>query len=371
MNFLSVLDRGEKSDTVRRFDELLQPKTAPQLEAMAALSHALTIKHFGRVMRLFAPLYLSNECINSCSYCGFSKENAILRVTLEIEDVLEEARHLASQGFRQLLLVAGEHPKFVSNKYLEQCVRRLASEIPSIGLEVAPMDTDNYVSLVHAGAETLVVYQETYDRDTYAQLHTSGPKKNFEWRLASPERAYAAGFKRLGVGALFGLRDWREEASSLATHIDYLLKNCWKSFISISLPRIRPAAGGFVPRVTISDREYVQLICAFRICFPQVGIVLSTREPESLRDALIPLGVTLMSAGSHTEPGGYTRRGSDRLHVTTRGKIVQPTLPASVGRATEQFSIADERSPREIAGVLRRKGFEPVWKDWDKSILAA
>jgi 2-iminoacetate synthase len=233
------------------------------------------------------------------------------------------------------------------------------------------METADYIPLVRAGAEGLVVYQETYHRATYAEMHTNGPKKDFDWRLACPERAYEAGFRRIGVGALFGLHEWRDEALALAMHIDFLLKKCWRAQITVSLPRLRPAAGGFHPRFELPDREFVQLVCALRVCFPQVGIVLSTREPAALRDALIPLGVTMMSAGSHTEPGGYTGQGKDSLHLTVRGKIVAPDEMASDAIAAEQFEIADERTPLEIAAVLRRKGFEPVWKDWDAAILAA
>lgn len=349
---------------------MLQPLDDAALEAMARESEAITRRHFGRAMRLFAPLYLSNECINSCQYCGFSRENPILRVTLELDQVVKEARHLASEGFRSILLVAGEHPKFVSGGYLEQCVRRLAPEIPSLSLEVGPMETADYIPLVAAGAEGLVVYQETYHRATYAELHTSGPKKDYDWRLACPERAYAAGFRRLGIGALFGLWDWREEALALAHHLDALLRACWKAQLTVSLPRLRPAAGEFQPRFDLPDRDFVQLVCALRICFPQVGIVLSTREPAPLRDALIPLGITMMSAGSHTEPGGYTGQGRDALHQTIRGRKIEPVNPAPDAAATEQFSIADSRSAAEIAALLRQRGFDPVWKDWDAAILA-
>ena len=194
---------------MRRFRGLLEPKTDAELEALARESTLLTRRNFGKAIRLFAPLYLSNECINSCTYCGFSRENAILRVTLEIDAVVKEARHLAAEGFRNLLLVAGEHPKFVSSGYLERCVRALVAEIPSIALEVAPMETAEYAALVAAGAEGLVVYQETYDRAIYGELHTAGPKRDFDWRLACPERAYAGGFRRIGIGALFGLAEWR------------------------------------------------------------------------------------------------------------------------------------------------------------------
>ncbi len=360
-----------RSAAGRRLAALLEPKTDAELEALAQRSVAFTRKHFGRTIRLFAPLYLSNECINSCAYCGFSRENAILRVTLEIESVVKEARHLAAEGFRNLLLVSGEHPKFVSNGYLERCVRALVAEIPSLSLEVAPMETDAYARLSAAGAEGLVVYQETYDRETYARLHTAGPKKDFDWRLACPERAYAGGFRRIGIGALFGLHaDWRAEACALAAHLETLLQKCWKAQWTVSLPRIRPCAGGLPPAVELSDRDFVQLICALRITFPHIGIVLSTREAPELRDALIPLGVTMMSAGSHTEPGGYTGEGRDAVHLTVGGRP-QAVDPAHVGEsAAEQFEIADQRSPAEIADLLRSRGFEPVWKDWDQAILA-
>jgi 2-iminoacetate synthase len=369
MSFSKAFANPVKSPLIRRFEELMRPKSDAELEAMAQLSRSLTQRHFGNAMRLFAPVYLSNECINSCSYCGFARENAILRVTLDVAQVVREARHLAQEGFRNILLVAGEHPKFVSNGYLEQCVKAIAAESPAVSLEVAPMETADYIPLVNAGAEGLVVYQETYHRPTYAEMHTFGPKKNFDWRLDTPERAYAAGFRRIGIGALMGLWDWREEVVSLAMHAEHLLKNCWKAQITVSLPRLRPAAGGFQPRFVLPDREFVQFVCALRITFPQVGIVLSTREPAPLRDALLPLGITMMSAGSHTEPGGYTGQGRDALHKTVRGKIVAPEDIAPDAEATEQFSIGDERTAGEVAALLRSKGFEPVWKDWDKAIL--
>jgi len=277
------------SPVLRRFAALLEPKTDTQLEALARESAALTRQHFGKTIRLFAPLYLSNECINNCAYCGFSRDNAILRVTLDVQSVVKEARHLAKEGFRNILLVAGEHPKFVSNGYLEHCVRALVAEIPSISLEVAPMETPEYAALAGAGAEGLVVYQETYDREVYAAMHTAGPKKDYDWRLACPERAYAGGFRRIGVGALLGLAEWRTEARSLAAHLEHLLRSCWKAQFTVSLPRLRPCAGEFTPTHPVSDREFIQLICALRLCFPQVGIVLSTREPAALRDALLPL----------------------------------------------------------------------------------
>ncbi len=371
MSFVEVLDGLPltKSPLVCRFEELITPKSDDELEAMAQASRALTLQNFGRTMRLFAPLYLSNECINNCSYCGFSRDNPILRVTLSVDEVVAEARHLSQSGFRQILLVAGEHPKFISRDYLAECVRALAPDFPSIAIEVGPMETEDYIPIVAAGAEGLVVYQETYNRGVYAELHTAGPKRDFNWRLDCPERGYAAGFRRIGLGALFGLWRWQEEAIALAAHLEYLLKRCWQAQISVSLPRLRPAAGGFRPLFSMGDRELAQLVCALRITFPQVGIVLSTRERASLRDALASLGVTMMSAGSHTEPGGYTRQGTEHLHQTVRGRIVAPDFQDGEDElATGQFEISDARSPEEVANVLRRRGLEPVWKDWDQTL---
>jgi len=352
---------------VRAFLKLLEPLPDAALERLAARSAAATRRHFGRTMRLFAPLYLSNECINSCAYCGFSRENAIARVTLEIDQVEKEARHLAAEGFRNVLLVAGEHPKFVSGPYLALCLSRLAGIFPSLAIEVAPMETAEYLPLVRAGAEGLVVYQETYHRETYQRVHLAGPKKDFDWRLDCAERGHEAGFRRIGIGALFGLADWRFEAAALAAHLEHLQRTCWKSQLTVSLPRLRPAAGGYEPEHPLPDREFLQLVCALRVTFPAVGIVLSTREPAALRDLVAPLGVTMMSAGSHTEPGGYTGQGKENLHLVRRGKILSESCN---GSATEQFSISDSRPAAEVGGVLRNLGLEPVWKDWDAAIAA-
>ncbi len=359
--------------TLDDFVRLISPAGGEFLETLSQRSHALTLQRFGKVVRLFAPLYLSNECVNNCKYCGFSRDNSIVRLTLSVDEVKREAQALKTQGFRNVLLVAGEHPKFVSTTYLRDCVAALHAEVPSVSLEIGPLEAQDYQPLVAAGADGLVVYQETYDRSIYAEMHTSGPKRNFDWRLETPERAYAAGFRRIGLGALHGLADWRFEAIALAAHTDYLLRHCWKAYFTISIPRLRPCAGEFQPLTHMSDRDLAQLVCALRLMFPDVGLVLSTRESPRLRDGLIPLGITLMSAGSHTEPGGYTGAGRENLHQTVRGRIVG--LGASEwaeenGRATGQFEIADERSPQEVAELIRKLGYEPVWKDWDAALSA-
>jgi len=353
---LRILNAGGAKN-LEDFACLISPAAEPLLETMCRLSQAATLKHFGKTVRMFAPLYLSNECVNVCRYCGFSRHNDIPRITLSLEDAEREARLLHKQGFRSILLVAGEHPKYVSNGYVESVVRRLARSFPSIALELGPLESTEYEPLVKAGCEALIVYQETYDETTYRSLHTAGPKKHFHWRMDTAERAYQAGFRRLGIGALFGLHDWRQEAISLACHAQHLTRVCWKAQISLSLPRMRPAAGEFEQVEFLPDHHFVQLIAALRLFVPRAGITLSTREPATLRDGLIPLGITSMSAGSSTEPGGYS--AFDETSFTPKDE--QPG---------EQFHIADERPPAVVANAIAKAGYEPVWKDFDQSLLA-
>jgi 2-iminoacetate synthase len=370
MTFSEVLARGTPASKVlRHFAALIAPRDDAGLEALAVEAAATTRRHFGKTMRLFAPLYLSNECVNTCTYCSFSRENPILRTTLTLDQVEAEARHLASEGFRAVLLVAGEHSRLVAPGFIAQCVSRLRTFVPSVSIEVAPLSSPDYQRIAEAGAEGVVLFQETYDREAYAGLHRAGPKRDFDSRLESPERAYAAGFRRLGIGALLGFVPWREEALRLAAHAEYLLKTCWKASLAISFPRIRPAASGFIPAHPISDRDFVQLICALRVAFPEIGLTLSTREPPQLRDGLAKLGITLMSAGAHTEPGGYTGAGREALHRTQGGRAV--ALHASElehAAATVQFEIGDERTSQQVATRLRQLGLDPVWKDWDSSL---
>ena len=327
------------------FAVLLSPPATARLEELARLAHDTTVRRFGRTIHLFAPLYLSSECVSTCTYCGFSAANDIARRTLSVEEVATEARALRDRGFRHLLLVSGEHARIVSKDYVVECVRKLAPEVPSISVEVQVWDTDTYRRLVEAGCEGLVVYQETYDRSTYAGVHLKGKKRNYDWRLAALDRGAEAGMRRLGLGALLGLHhDWRHEALAVAAHARALLRRWWRCEVSLSLPRLRPAAGGYQPTDPVSDRHFVQHLCALRLLLPDVAVTLSTREEPSFRDALLRLGVTHLSAGSHTEPGGY----------------------AAASDAQPQFEVSDLRSPAEVADVLRAAGYDPVWKDWER-----
>jgi 2-iminoacetate synthase len=330
--------------TLEDFAALISPSGAVRLKELAGLAHQTTVRRFGRTMHLFAPLYLSNECVSVCTYCGFSAGNDIVRRTLSVEEVVTEGRALTAAGFRHLLLVAGEHARIVSKGYLTECVAALAPFVPSISLEVQVWDTDTYRAMVEAGGDGLVVYQETYDRHTYAAFHRKGKKRNYDWRLSAPDRGAEAGMRRLGIGALFGLHpDWRTEA--LAVHARALARRWWRCEVTISLPRLQPCAGSPEPPVSLDDASFVQLLCALRLLLPDVGLVLSTRERPGLRDAVLPLGITHLSAGSHTEPGGY----------------------AAPSEAEPQFAVADARTPAEVAGLLRDAGYDPVWKDWQRA----
>jgi 2-iminoacetate synthase len=328
------------------FDDLmslLSPAAEPFLEEMAQRAHRLTLQRFGRVMGMFAPLYLSNVCTNRCVYCGFNADKSITRVTLTPEEAGREGESLRRMGFRTVLLLSGEAPQVVNEEYLERVLEKLRPHFSTIGIEMFPMTVERYRELIGQRVDGLTVFQETYDEASYGEFHTGGRKSDYRWRLETPERGGAAGFRRLGIGALLGLGDWRVEGFFVALHAIHLMRSCWKSQLAISFPRLRSSECGYEVRFPVSDRHLVQMTCALRLFLPDVGFTLSTREVPDLRDCLIPLGVTSMSAGSHTEPGGYARPG--------------------VGGA--QFEVADGRSPGTVAEALRRMGYEPVWKEWD------
>jgi 2-iminoacetate synthase len=325
---------------------LLSPAAEPFLEEIAQRAHRLTVQRFGKVMGLFAPLYLSNVCTNRCVYCGFNTANRIARVTLTPEEAEAEGKSMRNLGFRHILLLAGEAPSLITTDYLKGVLERIRPDFASIGIELFPMETETYRELIGHGVDSLTLFQETYDEGSYGLFHPGGRKADYRWRLETPDRAGEAGFRRIGLGALLGLNDWRVEGFFLALHARHLQRTYWQSQVAISFPRLRPAAGGYEPRFPVSDRHLVQLLCSLRLFLPDAGFTLSTREFPALRDCLIPLGITLMSAGSHTEPGGYAR--------------------SSAGDA--QFKVSDDRSPRMVAEVLRRQGYEPVWKDWDAAM---
>jgi len=329
---------------------LISPAAENYLEEMAQAAHKLTIQRFGKTIRLYAPLYLSNYCINSCLYCGFNNNSTSERKRLTIEQAIAEADILASEGFSDILFVSGEDREFISIDYLSKLSEKLREKFSFIAAEIYQLNTDEYKKLFEAGIEGVTIYQETYNRKAYAYFHPAGPKSDYDRRLAASDSIAQAGMREIGLGALLGLADFRLETLALAEHAHHLMKRYWQSRISFSFPRLRPADSVRCQfKHQLSDKNLVQMLTALRLCFADAGLVLSTRERPQLRDHLIMLGITKMSAGSKTNPGGYSKY-SDSL---------------------SQFEIADERSPAQIAELIKSHGFEPVWKDWDKSFIGS
>lgn len=335
------------ASTKRSLDDflaLISPAAAPYLEQMAVQSRSITQKRFGKTMQMYAPMYLSNECQNICTYCGFSLDNKLKRKTLSDKEIVIETEALKQAGFDHVLLVTGEANYTVNIDYFLNAIGLLKDSFANISVEVQPLSTEEYQALHNAGVHTVLVYQETYHREVYKKYHPKGKKSNFDFRLETPDRVGSAGIHKIGLGVLLGLEDWRTDSFFTALHLDYLQKKYWQSKYSVSFPRLRPAEGIIEPNFIMTDKDMVQLICAYRLWNEDLEISISTRENENFRDNIISLGATSMSAGSKTNPGGYV--------VDTQ--------------SLEQFETSDERSAKEVAAIITSAGYEPVWKDWDK-----
>ncbi len=334
--------------SVRRAEVLLSPAARGELEAMAQAAHEITLQRFGKTIALYAPLYVSNYCCNQCLYCGFNSTHDIHRSRLTVDEAVKEAEIIAAEGFGDLLLVSGEDPRYASVDYFCELTTRLREIFDTISIEIYPLQHDGYKKLFDAGVDGMTLYQETYDESLFPFYHKKGPKANYQGRLQAVEDAAAAGMRQIGVGSLLGLNHWRYEALCTALHAATIMKNFWRTRVSVSFPRMRPASGVNPEWLKpVDDHSLAQLLAALRILFPDMGLVLSTREPAELRDSLLPFGLTRISAGSKTNPGGYGDEDAGE----------------------EQFKIADERSPAEVAAMLKSKGYDPVWKDWDSSFL--
>lgn len=327
---------------------MLSPAAAPFLEQMARKAHDLTLRHFGRTIQLFTPLYLANHCTNQCRYCGFNARNKIVRNQLSPEQIEAEGKAIAATGLRQLLLLTGDAPTISTVAYIADAARRLRRYFPSIGIEVYAMQTEEYAEVVNAGVESLTMFQETYNEELYAYLHPAGPKRDFRFRLDAPERGCLGGMRSVGLGALLGLDQWRRDAFLTVMHGEWLQKHYPATDVSFSVPRMRPHTGAFQPTSTVSDRELVQIMAAYRIYMPMAGITVSSREGELFRDNLVPLGVTRMSAGVSTAVGGHASEGNG-------GDEASPN----------QFEISDDRSVDEMVGAISERGYQPVFKDWE------
>ncbi|WP_294214131.1 2-iminoacetate synthase ThiH [uncultured Chryseobacterium sp.] len=325
------------------FINLMAPAAAVKLETMAKMAQQLTRKRFGKTIQLYAPLYLSNECQNICTYCGFSLDNQIRRKTLSDTELMVEASVLKSMDVNHVLLVSGEASKTVGIDYFINAVRLLKPHFANISVEVQPLQEEEYLLLHHEGVNAVLVYQETYHKEVYKEYHPKGKKSNFHYRLETPDRIGKAGIHKMGLGVLLGLEDWRIDSFFNALHIQYLQKQYWKSRFSVSFPRLRPAEGIIEPNFIMSDKDLLQLICAYRLWNEDLEISISTRENETFRNHIVSLGATAMSAASKTNPGGY----------------------AVDKESLEQFETSDERSMEDIRAMIRNAGYDPVMKDWD------
>jgi len=341
----SVLAKPELS--INDLPVLLSPAASERLEIMAQRSHKLTLQRFGKTVLMYVPLYVSNYCTNLCVYCGFNAKNKVKRLAMSIDEAVNESMLLHKMGFQHILLVSGEHPNYADVDYLSELSEKLRDKFSSICVEVQPLSQDDYAKLISSGVDCVTCYQETYNKKTFSEVHPGGKKSDYNWRIDTVERAAKAGIRKVGVSPLYGLDNWRTEALFTGFHSYFLMTHYWQTQVSISFPRLRGAAGGFVPENPLTDKQLAQLICAFRLVLPDVHLVLSTREPANTRDNMLPLGITQMSAASSTSPLGYS----------------------NASEAGEQFDVVDKRSAAEVAEAIKRIGYEPVWKDWDREYL--
>lgn len=341
---LAKASRNVKQLTPEEFAVLISPAADPYLEQMAQLSHKYTRERFGNVISMYIPMYVSNACTNKCVYCGFNHDNKFERTTLTMEQVKAECKAIKALGpFQNLLIVSGEYPSKCGINYLEKVLQVCRPYFHNLTIEVQPMRSYEYERLTHSGMNGVVCFQETYHRDAYKFYHPHGMKSFYDWRLNGYDRMGEAGVHKIGLGVLLGLEQWQADVVMMARHLRYLQKHYWRSRYSVNFPRMRPSESDYQPRSIISDRELVKLTCAFRLFDHDVDISYSTREAPEFRNHLLPLGVTSMSAGSKTEPGGY----------------------ASTPEALEQFEVSDERTPSDVTAAIAAGGLQPVWKDWD------
>lgn len=324
------------------FLALLSPQAEEYLEPMAQKAHRLSLQHFGKTIQLFTPMYVANYCVNKCAYCSFNVANRITRKSMTLEEVDREARAIASTGLKHILFLTGESRAKSSVDYICDVARVLKKYFDSISIEIYPLTVEEYKRVAAAGVDGFCMYQEVYNKEVYDRVHLAGPKKDYRFRLEAPDRACQARMRSVSIGALLGLHDWRSEAFATGLHAWYLRNTYSDVEIAVGVPRIRPHVGSFDEVETVSDRNLVQILLAYRLLLPNSGITITTREKQELRDNLIPLGVTKMSAGVTTEVGGHTSDDS----------------------SDSQFEIADPRSVREMEASILQHGYQPVFKNW-------
>ena len=330
------------------FEAMLSPAGDGLIEEMAQRAERLTKSHFGRTVSLYVPLYLSNHCAGGCAYCGFALDREQPRTRLGRAELVAECRAIKRMGFEDVLLLTGDRCGDGDFEYLVSCVEIAAGHFHNVTVEAFAMTVAEYARLEKAGCSGITIYQETYDQVLYRVLHKRGEKSNFEWRLEAPERALEAGLRTVGMGVLLGLAEPVSDLVRLYRHVERLRKKYWQAGVLVSFPRICTQFGGYQPGFQVSDRLLARAILAFRICFPDMPLVLSTREQPSFRDNMAGIGISRMSIASRTTVGGYAKR--------------------SVPSRARQFDVGDTRGVAEFCRALRRKGLEPVFKNWDAAL---
>ncbi len=327
------------------FGALLSPAAAPFLEEMAQRAQAETRKHFGSSVYLFTPLYISNYCENYCVYCGFNCHNRIKRAKLNIDQIQEEMKAIAQTGLEEILILTGESRAKSDVAYIGEACRLARRYFKMVGLEVYPMNTQDYAYLHQCGADYVTVFQETYNARKYEQLHLAGHKRVFPYRFHAQERALRAGMRGVAFAALLGLDDFRKDAFATGMHAWTLQRKYPHAEISFSCPRLRPTVNNeTLDPKDVHERELLQIMCAYRIFMPFTGMTISTRERAGFRDHVIGLAATKISAGVSTGIGSH---GADKNN-----------------QGDDQFEIADERSVDEITAAIEECGLQPVMNDY-------
>ncbi len=327
------------------FAALLSPAAEPFLEQMAVRAKEETAKHFGSSVYLFTPLYISNYCENLCIYCGFNCHNKIRRAKLNTDEIRREMAAIAKTGMEEILILTGESRKMSDVEYIGEACKIAHEYFKNVGIEVYPMNTDEYAYLNKCGADYVTVFQETYNSDKYEMLHLAGHKRIFPYRLNAQERALRGGMRGVAFAALLGLDDFRKDAFATGMHAYLLQRKYPHAEISFSCPRLRPIINNDkINPKDVHEKELLQVMCAYRIFMPFAGLTISTRERAGFRDNVIGMCATKISAGVSTGVGEHEEK-SDSL-------------------GDSQFEISDGRSLNEVCAAIRSKGLQPVLNDY-------
>ena len=336
--------------TVEDFKALLSPAAAPFLEEMAERAKMETSKHFGNTVYIFTPLYIANYCENYCIYCGFNCYNDINRKKLSFEEIEHEMKIIADSGIEEILMLTGESRAASPVEYIGEACKLARKYFRNIGLEIYPVNSDEYRYLHECGADYITVFQETYDTDKYETLHLLGHKRVWPYRFEAQERALMGGMRGVGFSALLGLSNFRKDALATALHVYFLQRKYPHAEYSLSCPRLRPIINNDrINPLDVHEKELCQILCAYRIFLPYVGITVSSRESKQFRDGIVKIAATKVSAGVSTGIGDHEAKYTGQEEDNT---------------GDEQFEIADGRSFDEMYSDIAGEGLQPVLNDY-------